>query len=159
MLIRKATAADLPDLLRLLHQVCDIHAEIRPDIFKSGGVKYNESDLLAILSDDLSPIWCALEEGRFLGYCFCKWKEHRDSSVFADRRELYIDDLCVDETVRGKGIATALFRHVTAIAKAEGADSVTLNVWHGNSALNFYEKMGMRPRKTILELPLEEKSC
>ena len=53
-------------------------------------------------------------------------------------------------------MATALFRYVTEIAKTEGTDFVTLNVWHGNSALYFYEKMGMTPRKTILELRLED---
>ena len=52
----------------------------------------------------------------------------------------------MDETARGKGVATALFRHVTAVAKAEGAKFITLNVWEGNSALRFYEKMGMMPR-------------
>ena len=159
MLIRRAEISDIPDLLRLLQQVCDVHAQIRPDIFKLGGTKYTESDLLQILSDESSPIWCAVEDGAFLGYCFCKWKEFRDSSVMMDRRELYIDDLCVDEAARGKGIATALFHHVTTVAKAEGAAFITLNVWHGNSALNFYEKMGMRPQKTILELPLEETLC
>ena len=159
MLIRPAEISDIPDLLRLLQQVCDVHAQIRPDIFKLGGTKYTESDLLQILSDESGPIWCAVEDGAFLGYCFCKWKEYRDSTVMMDRRELYIDDLCVDEAARGKGIATALFRHVTAVARAEGATFITLNVWHGNSALNFYEKMGMRPQKTILELPLEDTLC
>ena len=156
MLIRRAIAADIPDLLRLLVQVCDVHAEIRPDIFKRGGVKYTESGLTEILSDESRPIWCALEDGKFLGYCFCMWKEYRDSTVMIDRRELYIDDLCVDESARGKGVATALFRHVNTVARAQGTDFITLNVWQGNSALEFYEKMGMRPRKTILELPLED---
>ena len=156
MLIRRAEISDIPDLLRLLQQVCDVHAQIRPDIFKLGGTKYTESNLLQILSDELSPIWCAVEDGTFLGYCFCQWKEYRDSTVMMDRRELYIDDLCVDESARGKGVATALFRHVNTVARAQGTDFITLNVWQGNSALEFYEKMGMRPRKTILELPLED---
>ena len=40
MLIRRAETADIPDIMRLLVQVCDVHAEIRPDIFRRGGVKY-----------------------------------------------------------------------------------------------------------------------
>ena len=156
MLIRRAEISDIPDLLRLLVQVCDVHAEIRPDIFNRGGVKYTESGLTEILSDESRPIWCALEDGKFLGYCFCMWKEYRESTVMTDRRELYIDDLCVDESARGKGVATALFRHVNTVARAQGTDFITLNVWQGNSALEFYEIMGMRPRKTILELPLED---
>ena len=82
-----------------------------------------------------------------------------DSAVGFARKELYIDDLCVDENARGGGVATALFRYVTDIAKAEGANFITLNVWQGNSALKFYEKMGMKPRKIMMEqkcLPLGE---
>lgn len=157
MLIRRAEITDIPHILRLLVQVCNVHQAIRPDIFRRDGVKYTEADLRELLPDDSRPVWCALEGGRFLGYCFCQWKEYRYSSVSTDRKELYIDDLCVDEAARGKGVATALFRHVTEAAKASGTDFITLNVWQGNdSALRFYEKMGMTPRKTTLELRLED---
>lgn len=157
MLIRRATTADIPDILRLLVQVCNVHQDIRPDIFKRDGVKYTKSDLTALLADETRPVWCAVDDDRFLGYCFCQWVEYRDSSVSTDRKELYIDDLCVDEAVRGRGVATALFRFVTEIASAEGTDFLTLNVWHGNeNALRFYEKMGLRPRKITMDMPLEE---
>ena len=159
MLIRRAEISDIPNILRLLVQVCNVHQDIRPDIFKLDGVKYTESDLRELLTDESRPVWCAVEDEHFLGYCFCQWKEYRDSSVSTDRKELYIDDLCVDETARGKGVATALFRHVTAVAKAAGAKFITLNVWEGNSALRCYEKMGMKPRKVFMDLPLEETLC
>lgn len=156
MLIRRAEISDIPDILRLLIQVCNVHQEIRPDIFKRDGVKYTASDLTALLADESRPVWCALEDGSFLGYCFCQWKEMPDGSAVFPRKELYIDDLCVDEKARGKGVATALFRFVTNTAKAAGVDFVTLNVWQGNSALQFYEKMGMKPRKIVMDLPLED---
>ena len=157
MLIRRAEISDIPDILRLLQQVCNVHQAIRPEIFKRDGVKYTESDLCELLQDESRPVWCAVDGERFLGYCFCQWEEYRGSSVSTDRRELYIDDLCVDEAVRGRGVATALFRHVTEAAKASGTEFITLNVWQGNdSALRFYEKMGMTPRKTTLELRLED---
>ena len=159
MLIRRAEIADIPDILRLLVQVCNVHQDIRPDIFKRDGVKYTEPDLMELLRDETRPVWCAVEDGAFLGYCFCQWEEHPDGSVGFARKELYIDDLCVDEAARGTGVATELFRLVTAIAKAEGAKFITLNVWEGNSALRFYEKLGMKPRKTTLDLPLEETLC
>ena len=156
MLIRRAEITDIPDILRLLVQVCNVHQDIRPDIFKRDGVKYTESDLTELLADETRPVWRAVEDGQFLGYCFCQGKECRDSSVSTDRKELYIDDLCVDETARGKGVATALFRFVTETATAEGTDFITLNVWAGNSAQQFYEKMGMKPRKVFMDLPLED---
>ena len=159
MLIRRAEITDIPEILRLLVQVCNVHQDIRPDIFKRDGVKYTESNLQELLADESRPVWCAVEDGAFLGYCFCQWKEYQGSSVSTDRKELYIDDLCVDEAARGKGVATELFRYVTDIAKAAGANFITLNVWEGNSARSFYDKMGMTPRKTTLELPLEETVC
>ena len=160
MLIRRAEITDIPEILRLLVQVCNVHQEIRPDIFKRDGVKYTEADLQELLRDESRPVWCALEDGRFLGYCFCQWQEYHDSSVSTDRKELYIDDLCVDESARGRGVATALYRHVTAWARSEGCDIITLNVWCGNdNAMRFYEKMGMTPRKITMEMPLEDNKC
>lgn len=160
MLIRRAESTDIPDILRLLVQVCNVHQNIRPDIFRRDGVKYTESDLSTLLQDGNRPVWCALEDGKFLGYCFCQWVQYRGSSVSNDRRELYIDDLCVEETARGMGVATALYRHVTHAARAGGAGFITLNVWTGNEgAQRFYEKMGLRPRKTTLEMALEDATC
>ena len=156
MLIRRAEISDIPDILRLLRQVCNVHQEIRPDLFKRDGVKYTASDLTELLRDDSRSVWCAVEDEKFLGYCFCQWEEAPEGSAVFPRKELYIDDLCVDENARGQGVASALFRYVTDAAKAAGTDFVTLNVWQGNSALNFYEKMGMKPRKTTLELRLED---
>ncbi len=156
MLIRRAEPNDIPHLLRLLKQVCNVHANIRPDIFKQDGQKYTEAELREILADDSRPIWCALEGETFLGYCFCQWEEFPEAEVGFGRKELYIDDLCVDESARGTGVATDLFRYVSDIARAEGANFITLNVWQGNSALRFYEKMGMKPRKIVMDLPLED---
>ncbi len=160
MLIRRAEIADIPDILRLLVQVCNVHQAIRPDIFKRGGVKYTEEDLRTLLADESRPVWCALEDGKLLGYCFCQWEVYHDSSVVIDRKELYIDDLCVEESARGMGVATALYRHVTQVAKDAGTAFITLNVWCGNEgAMRFYEKMGLRPRKITMDMPLEETRC
>ena len=157
MLIRRAEIDDIPHILRLLRQVCNVHQDIRPEIFQRDGVKYTETDLKELLLDENRPVWCAVEGETFLGYCFCQWEEYHDSSVMIDRRELYIDDLCVDEDCRGRGVATALYRHVTAAAKAAGAAFITLNVWTGNdSAMRFYEKKGMKPRKITMDMALEE---
>ena len=160
MLIRRAEIDDIPHILRLLHQVCNVHQDIRPEIFRRDGVKYTENDLKALLLDENRPVWCAVEGENFLGYCFCQWEEYQGSTVMIDRRELYIDDLCVDEVCRGQGVATALYRHVTAAAKAAGAAFITLNVWTGNdSAMRFYEKMGMKPRKITMDMALEDTLC
>ena len=90
------------------------------------------------------------------GYAICYEKTIRDDGVAVARRELYIDDICVDEAVRRSGVATRLVRHVSRYAKDNGFDWITLNVWNGNTdAMAFYRAMGLRPRSTMLELPME----
>lgn len=160
MNIRRAVESDIPDLLRLLVQVCNVHQNIRPDIFQLDGVKYTEPVLRQLLQDDAAPIYAAMEGETLLGYCFCKWKSYHGSTVCTNRKELYIDDLCVDEAHRGQGVASALYRFVRELARQEGCSFVTLNVWSGNEgAMKFYEKMGLRPRSIMMEMPLEDSQC
>ena len=157
MNIRRASNGDIPGLIALLLQVGQVHHVLRPDIFPPATLKYDEGALQQLLTEESRPVFVAMEGDFVAGYCFCVHKEHKGSGVSTDRKELYIDDLCVDESQRGRGIATALYRHVTDYAKAQGCRFITLNVWCGNdNAMHFYEKMGMRPRHVMMETPLEE---
>lgn len=155
MTIYRANSSHIPGLIRLLYQVGDVHHRIRPDLFRSGAIKYTETDLEALLAEESSPVFVAEEDGSVLGYCFCQLREYRDSTVLTDRKEIYIDDLCVEEACRGRGIARALYGYVTDWAKEIGCTYVTLNVWQGNeNAMKFYEKMGMRRRSITMETKL-----
>ena len=152
MNICRAGKQHIPGMIALLYQVGQVHHAIRPDIFRSGAIKYTETELAAILADESSPIFVGTEEDKVLGYCFCQLREYRGSTVLTDRKELYIDDLCVDETVRGQHVGSRLYEHVCGYAREIGCSSVTLNVWCGNdSAMRFYEKCGMKPLKIVME--------
>lgn len=157
MILRKAVDADIPELRRLLFQVGDVHHQIRPDLFRPGAIKYTESELADLLKDEDCPIFAAMEGESMLGYCFCQWRVFQNSTALTDRKELYIDDLCLDAAARGTGVAEALYRHVCAYAKAHGCNYITLNVWCGNDrAMHFYEKMGLKPRSITMDFPLED---
>ena len=152
MEIRLANTSDIPGMIRLLRQVGQVHHDIRPDLFRDGAQKYSPSDLEALLQDAARPIFVGVEDGRMLGYCFCILEEVKDNPVLCDVKSLYIDDLCVDETIRGKHVGTKLYDHVCAYARSIGCRSVTLNVWCGNdSAMGFYEKCGLKPQKIGME--------
>lgn len=152
MTIRFAAKEDIPGLIRLLRQVGQVHHEIRPDIFRAGAQKYDEAALSALLRDPNRPVFAAMEGDAMLGYAFCIWQEVKQDGALADRKNLYIDDLCVDEGVRGKGVAKALYDAVLAWAREQGCDAVTLNVWCGNDrAMAFYEKCGLKPQKVVME--------
>ena len=156
MKIRAAEQKDIPRLLDLLAQVEQVHHHIRPDIFAPGGVKYGEAQLAQLLDKADMPVFVAEKDGFVSGYCFCQLRAY-DSALFCPRKELYIDDLCVDEACRGQGIGKALCRYVTDYAKDLGCNFISLNVWCGNDrAMEFYRKAGMRSRNIYMELPLEE---
>ncbi len=156
MTIRRAQTKDVPSVLRLLSQVLEIHAEIRPDIFIPGSTKYTAQELEAIFADDLTPVFVAVDEAdAVLGYAFCVLREPPFANTMLPRKSFFIDDLCVDEACRGRRVGEALFRFVLEEAARRGCADVTLNVWEGNDAAKrFYEKMGMTPKETMMELRL-----
>ena len=156
MKIRKAMEKDIGGINALLYQVHRIHAEGRPDIFRLGNKKYNDEELRAIIADDNTPIFVAVnEDEKVLGYAFCIYEEVKDSTSLMDRKTVYIDDLCVDAAERGQHIGTALYEHVLEESKREGCVAVTLNVWCLNEgAMRFYEKCGMKPLKVVMEQSL-----
>lgn len=155
MIIRRAESRDIPGMIELLKQVGGVHHDIRPDIFRPGCQKYTPELLEEILKDETRPIFVAVEGSFVAGYCFCIQKKFREHETFVDRTEFYIDDLCVDAACRGRGIAKALFAHVTAFARQLGFDAITLNVWCGNDgAMKFYERAGLKPRNIMMEMKL-----
>ena len=153
MQIRRATEKDIPRLIDLLYQVHRVHSKGRPDIFRAGNKKYTEEELLQILSNENTPIYAAADENDMLcGYAFCIYEEIKGQISLTDRKSLYIDDLCVDENIRGKHIGTLLYEHVLNEARKNGCYHVTLNVWCLNeSAMRFYEKCGLSPLKITME--------
>lgn len=153
--IRLAENKDKTRLGELLSQVLEVHHNARPDLFKGGAKKYTDTELDAILADEDRPIFVAESNGNVLGYAFCIFIQHKDDNILTDVKTLYIDDLCVDENVRGKGIGRALYNYVVGYAKECGCYNVTLNVWADNkSALAFYESIGLHKQKIGMELIL-----
>ena len=155
--IRKAEEQDMPGLMRLLSEVLELHARIRPDIFISGTTKYTPEELRTILHDENTPVFAAVdEEGEVAGYAFCILKRQPFSTNMRDFQTLFIDDLCVDEKYRGQHVGKRLYEYALAYAKELGCYDLTLNVWEGNdNARAFYEKMGMFVQETQMEILIQ----
>ena len=158
MHIRKAEEKDILKIMELLGQVLQIHADIRPDIFIPGTTKYTEEELKAILKEEEKPIYVAVnEEDVCIGYAFCQLQEQPFSNNMVPFKSLFIDDLCVDQQIRGQHIGESLFEYVKSEARKLNCYEVTLNVWTGNtSAEKFYEKMGMRTKERQMEYILKD---
>ena len=154
--IRRARECDMKDINRLLVQVNMVHHQGRPDLFRAGKKKYTDEQLRELIHDDSRPIFVAVDDQeRVLGYAFCIFQQHLDDNILTDIRTLYIDDLCVDETIRGQHIGKSLYEAVLAFARESGCYNVTLNVWTLNEgAMKFYEKCGLKPQKVGMEFIL-----
>lgn len=154
-MIRRALEKDITKIGDLLSQVDLVHHRGRPDIFKLGR-KYSDAELKEILHDESRPVLVAVDErDQVMGYCFCIYQQHKNDPVLTDIKTLYIDDLCVDETLRGRGIGKELYLAAVELARKSGFYNLTLNVWNCNpSALKFYESCGLLPQKIGMELIL-----
>ena len=153
--IRLANEADIPRLEDLLYQVHGLHAEGRPDIFIPGCKKYTADQLREILADPVStPVFVAIADGVLVGYCFCI-RQVQTAASMQKITTLYIDDLCVDAAMRGKGFGKVLYDHAVEYARMNGYYNLTLNVWACNpSAMRFYEKCGLSVQKVGMEFLL-----
>ena len=154
-MIRRAVEKDISKMGELLKQVCLVHHNGRPDIFNVGR-KYSDEELKELLTDESRPILVSVDENdEVIGYCFCIYQQHIGNSVMTDIKTLYIDDLCVDENLRGKHIGRELYDAAVRLARDTGCYNLTLNVWSYNtSALRFYEKCGLVPQKIGMEIIL-----
>lgn len=153
MNIKRAQNIHMDGINKLLHQVLMVHHNGRPDLFKANVKKYTDPELAAIIADDSKPIFVAVnDKEEVLGYAFCVFQQYIDNNILTDIKTLYIDDLCVDECMRGMHIGKQLYEYVLSYAKAEGCYNVTLNVWSCNtSAMKFYESCGLVPQKVGME--------
>lgn len=156
--IRRAESRDLDKTLKLLSEVLELHAKIRPDIFISArqSIPVRSSRRYSTTTRPRCLV-AADDSGEVVGYAFCVMKRQPFSTNMKDFSTLFIDDLCVDENCRGQHVGTLLFDYVKQYARDNGCYDVTLNVWEGNdNARRFYEKMGMFVKETQMEILLDK---
>ena len=156
MQIRRAKEEDLEGINYLLEQVLMVHHNGRPDLFKANVKKYTDEELLEILRDDTRPVFVGVnDQNHVLGYAFCMFQQHVGDNILTDIKTLYIDDICVDETVRGQHIGKQIYEYVVRFARENDFYNLTLNVWSCNpGAMQFYQRMGLTPYKMGMELIL-----
>ena len=153
MEIRRAIKEDCYGIHKLLCDIAKLHAEGNPDVFEGREAKYDVSDVEKIIEDPKKYVFSAVEDGKVLGYIICMENVTEADGLRRYRRVLYIDDLCVDEDARGKGVGKALFNEAKGLCAQLGCSALDLNVWSFNkNAIAFYEKMGMTESRRHMEL-------
>lgn len=135
MKLRKATAADVPAILKLVHELAVY--EKAPE-----EVSNTEERMLKEGFGEHPAFGCILadREGEIVGmslyyYRYSTWKGRR----------LYLEDLIVTESARGTGLGKLLFDRTIEIAREEGCSGMMWQVLDWNEpAINFYKKYNAR---------------
>lgn len=133
MQIRRAESKDCKRLLELIQELADFEkapneVTVSLEHFQSSGFGKN-------------PVWWAFvaeENNTILGFAlyyirYSTWKGQR----------MYLEDIIVTQTARGKGIGTLLINRLIEEAKEKKFKGIVWQVLDWNQpAINFYKKFG-----------------
>lgn len=96
----------------------------------------------AIFEQHACNVLIVEEEGAPVGFCLY----FPTFSTFCGRTNLYLEDLFLNEEVRGRGIGRAVFRILIDIALKEGCERFEWACLNWNApSIAFYRKMGAFP--------------
>jgi GNAT superfamily N-acetyltransferase len=135
IIIRKATAEDVPTLLDLIRALARYeHAEDKV-----------QADAATLLSEGFGPrpafeAIIAYVDGRPAGFALF----FHNFSTWVGRRGLYVEDLYVEEWARKQGLGLKLLSELARIAVGRGCRRLDLSVLKWNPARAFYERIGLR---------------
>ncbi len=151
--IRRAEKKDAARLCELLVTIAELHHEGRPDIYGTGGAKYDIPAVEEKIENKDEIILVAVNEDDFvLGYTMSKIIDVEENGILLPYRKMYIDDVCVDATVRKAGIGRKLMDATKQEAINAGCHLAELNVWAFNeNAVNFYKNCGMTVQRMYME--------
>lgn len=76
-------------------------------------------------------------------------------STWDAQSALMVNDLFVDEAVRGHGVGRALMKAIGRAAKTRGCGSVSLNVIHTNRSASFFDQLGFSHQDDLLSYRLD----
>ena len=135
--IRQAEEEDAPKILELIKALADYE-------HLSDKVVATEELLKITLFGINSPaeVQIAYDKNITLGFALY----FRTFSTFLGRPGIYLEDLYVQESARGKGVGKALLRRLAQRTLEIGGGRLEWSVLDWNkSAINFYKKMGASP--------------
>ena len=149
--IRRAQPGDYDEALRLVKQVHYMHYEHLSYLYNDIEPLPRDRFYEDLSNPDMITLM-AFDGGVAVGICEVEFKHTGNNPVMRPRRVAYINDICVDENARGRGIGRALYARPRAESQARDCDSIELMVWGFNeNALKFYKALGMDVRSYVMQ--------
>ena len=158
LLVRPATAADVPALGRLAALLVQTHYDFDPRRFLAATPTTSDhygSFLGTQLNDTDAVVLVAEESRRVIGYAYGAVEGYDYMALRGPAAVLH--DLIVDPEHRGRGVGQALLNAEIEALTQRRAPRVVLSTAHRNeSAQRFFERAGFR--RTMVELTRELES-
>lgn len=107
-----------------------------------------------IVTDERWFMWIAEQDGQIASHIFVQMVEQVPNLADSHRYFGWITNVYTRPEYRNQGIGSALMRHVIAWAKTQPIES--LNLWHSERSVPYYERLGFTPTPDELMLMLDE---
>ena len=155
MQIRFAKKEDLEQINELRKQVNDLHVKGKPEIFKPGFSDELREYIYDIFRDAQKKIIVCVSDGNICALAVLHHIIRPETPYMFERDYLDIDEFCVDEAFRRRGIGARMIDFIRDFAKSEGFERIELNMWEFNQdALAFYEAVGFSTYRRYMEMKL-----
>ena len=142
--IRKSLITDYEEIAKMEYDEYIFHSKIRPEIFDEKNYKKLEradfEQKIENVDKILFTALCDNEIAGFLEADFC----------VRQLEYIWIAKIYIKENFRGKSIGRLLIQKIEEIAK-ERQIHIELNCWEGNTAIDFYNKLGFKIQRYIME--------
>lgn len=133
----------------------EYHVEWRPDIFVHTDTVITEEELQDMIEN--KKMLVAKEDGVILGYIILGPIREDHKNGYNYRKQLELEALIVDDTVRNKGVGSALMKKALDYAKENNCTDVRLTVNEENTkAIKLYEKLGMKVRNIAYTMKIDK---
>lgn len=150
---RYASKEDYVSIESIMKQVQQVHIDIRPDIYRLIDPVLEQA-MFDKMIQQRSCIIC-MDEGEMAGVVVYMIQEVH-IPVKHERKIMYIDALCVDDSQRRKGTATAMMNHMRKLSIQNQSTSIELHVNARNQgAIEFYRTYGFSIQTLAMEIPTD----
>jgi shikimate dehydrogenase len=145
--VRRAQSADAAAISALNAQVLQLHAEARPDFFKTPSDTTFPPVLVVEWMERPELVFFVAEaEGHVIGYLMVELSELAGGASTRALKRANIHHVVVAQSARRQGAGAALLRTARMWAQDNGADLVVLEVWAFNAAAQrFFAGQGFAP--------------
>lgn len=151
--IRKATLEDLESISAFSKKLFEHETRFNKEFnqewtYSETGQEYFKGRL----KSDKSIVLVAEVDSKVVGYAIT----HMENFAFRNRNPLAeLENMFVEEEVRGKGVGTMLVEETKKILKERKVPRIKVQAFYPNKqAINFYKKLGFNDFVTSMEIDL-----